>query len=240
MSKRVEIIDSLAEQRPLSMDEWEERINLEKNLEEMDRLEDMQWKQKAGKNWVLQGDGNTHFFQQFMNGRRRKKQISFLDSDNGEIRGQKNITNHIVEYYKQLFGHNSPCSMFLGENFWPSDLNLEETDKAQLIRPFSLDEIKEVVMILKENSALGPNGFSVSFFKKFWELVKGDMLKMFQDLWNHQLDIKRLNFGVITWCQKLERLIPLNILGPFVFSMLITNVLQKFLLTGLFQWLGKL
>jgi hypothetical protein len=32
------------------MDEWEERINLENKLEEMNMLEDLQWKQKAGKN----------------------------------------------------------------------------------------------------------------------------------------------------------------------------------------------
>lgn len=50
MSRRVEAIDSIAEQRLLSMDEWEERIDLENKLEEMGRLEDLQWKQKAGKN----------------------------------------------------------------------------------------------------------------------------------------------------------------------------------------------
>jgi hypothetical protein len=24
-----------------------------------------------------------------------------------------------VEYYKHLFGHNDPCSMELGDDFWP-------------------------------------------------------------------------------------------------------------------------
>lgn len=66
---------------------------------------------------------------------------------------QRDITNHIVEYYKNLFGHNSPCSMHLGEDFWPAGLKLDETDKEQLISPFSLEEIKEVVMGMKENSA---------------------------------------------------------------------------------------
>jgi hypothetical protein len=64
--------------------------------------------------------------------------------------------------------------------------------------------MKEVVMDMKENSAPGPNGFIVSFFRKFWDLIKGDMMKMFQDLWNHQLDLKRLNFGVITLVRKIK------------------------------------
>jgi uncharacterized small protein (DUF1192 family) len=61
-SKRVEEIDLIVEKRLLSMDEWEERIGLEDKLDEINRLEDLQWKQRAGKNWVLQGDANTQFF----------------------------------------------------------------------------------------------------------------------------------------------------------------------------------
>lgn len=114
MSKRIVEIDSLAEHRLLTLDEWEQRIELENKLEDLSRLEDLQWKQKAGKNRVLHGDANTHFFHQFVNGRRRKKQITYLDSDMGEIRGQGNISNHILDFYKQLFGHNLPCSMHLG------------------------------------------------------------------------------------------------------------------------------
>jgi hypothetical protein len=116
-----------------------------------------------------------------MNGRRRKKTIAFLDSDEGEVTSHKEITNHIVNYYKQLFGHNDPCSMHLGDDFWPKDLKLEGIDKEKLICPFPREEIKEVIMGMKEYSAPGPNGFSVSFFKKFWEIIKWDMLKMFQD-----------------------------------------------------------
>ena len=72
----------------------------------------------------MQGDANTHFFHQYMKGRRRKKTTPFLYSDEGEIRGQKEITNHIVGYYKQLFGHNNPYSMQLGDGFWPENLKV--------------------------------------------------------------------------------------------------------------------
>jgi len=130
---------------------------------------------------VLQGDANTYFFHQFANGRRRKKTIAYLDANEGEIRGQKEINDHIVDYYKKLFGPNDPCLMDLGDNFWPVELTLEESDKASLVLPFSMEEIKGVIMEMKENSAPGPNGFSVSFFKNSWDVIKWDVLKMFQD-----------------------------------------------------------
>jgi hypothetical protein len=204
LAKRVEEIDILAEQRLLTMVEWEERISLENRLDGINRNEDLQWKQKAGKMWILQGDANTHFFHQFVNGRRRKKMIAFLDSDEGEIRGQKDITNHTVGYYKNLFGPNNNCCLHLGENFWPENLKVHEEDKHSLICPFSMEEIRDVVMNLKDNSAPGPNGFSVSFFQNCWDIIKGDMMKMFQDFWDNRLDIKRLNFGVVTLVPKLK------------------------------------
>jgi hypothetical protein len=79
-----------------------------------------------------------------------------------------------VEFYKGLFGHNESC-LSSRENFWPAELKLTETDKAELIRPFDVEEIKEVIMDMKEHSAPGPNGFTSTFFKMFWNVIKGGL-----------------------------------------------------------------
>jgi hypothetical protein len=136
--------------------------------------------------------------------RRRKNTITYLESDQGEIRGQCAISAHIVKFYKELFGHNEACNMPLNAGFWPSDLVLSEGDRTELIKPFSMEEIKEVVMGMKENSTPGPNGYGVIFFRQFWDLIKEDMGAMFRDFSNDQLDIKRLNYGVITIVPKLK------------------------------------
>lgn len=175
---RIGEIDIIAEHRLLSNQEWEERVNLDSKLEEMDRGEDLQWKQKVGKNWVLQGDANTHLFHQFMNGR-RKKTITILGSALGEIRGQKDITEHIVSYYEDLFGHNEHYAMKLGENFWLDGYKISEGDRARLAATFSLEEVKKATMEMEQNSAPGPNGYSVSFFENYWEVIKGDLMNMF-------------------------------------------------------------
>jgi hypothetical protein len=83
------------------------------------------------------GDTNSHFFHQFANGR-RKITISCLESDQGEIRGQRDITEHIVDYYKSLFGISEPCQMFLNSEFWPQQLKVLEFDKANLVRDFDI------------------------------------------------------------------------------------------------------
>lgn len=57
---------------------------------------------------------------------------------------------------------------------------------------------------MKTNSAPGPNGFGVSFFKRYWDSVKGDITSMFSDFYKGILDIKRLNYGVITLVPKIK------------------------------------
>jgi len=184
--------------------EWEERISLEESLDRMNMIEELQWKQKAGKNWILHRDVNTQFFHQFVNGRRRKKTITLLESKGREIRGQNAISSHIVDFYKGLFGWNDPCAMSLNSNFWSVEFLVSEGDELNLIKPFAMEEIKKVVMGMKENSAPGPNGYGVVFFKRFWEFLKDDMGAMFGDLYKGDLDVKSLNYGVITLVPKLK------------------------------------
>ena len=49
----------------------------------------------------------------------------------------------------------------------------------------------------------GPNGFTVTFYKKFWHTIKGDLMEMMNDFFLGQLDIARLNYGVITLVPKV-------------------------------------
>jgi hypothetical protein len=83
-------------------------------------------------------------------------------------------------------------------------LQVAEEDILALTKPFSMEEVKEVVMGMKENFVPGPNGYGVIFFKKFWDYLKGDLMAMFADFYNNNLDIKRLNYGVITLVPKLK------------------------------------
>lgn len=172
ISHRIEEIDLISEKKLLSLEEWEERLALEGKMEELEKWDLIKWKQRAGKNWLLHGDANSHFFHQFVNGRRRKNTIRYLESDCGEIRGQREITEHIMDFYKKLFGPSNACSLLLKDDFWPESYRVSEADKVELSKPFTLEEIKAVIMDMKENSAPGPIGFGVSFLRNSGTVLK--------------------------------------------------------------------
>jgi hypothetical protein len=53
------------------------------------------------------------------------------------------------------------------------------------------------------NKAAGPNGFNAEFYQKIEiELVKQDLFDLLNDFQKGELDIDRLNYGVITLVPK--------------------------------------
>ena len=50
---------------------------------------------------------------------------------------------------------------------WDTEEKLSEEDRVELGKPFSMEEIEFAVKTMKTNTAPGPDGFSVQFYKEF-------------------------------------------------------------------------
>lgn len=70
--------------------------------------------------------------------------------------------------------------------------------------PFTEEEVKAIVFDMKVDSAPGPNGFGAGFFQTFWETIRVELMEMFSDWFKVSLDLKRLNYGVITLVPKVK------------------------------------
>jgi hypothetical protein len=44
----------------------------------------------------------------------------------------------------------------------------------------------------------------VEFYQKCWEVIKEDVMDMIHEFWKHELDVDRLNYGVITLIPKIK------------------------------------
>lgn len=64
-------------------------------------------------------------------------------------------------------------------DFIPSLISFE--DNAALLRPISLEEVKEAVFLLDGDSAPGPDGFSGRFFQACWEVISADLFSAAQE-----------------------------------------------------------
>jgi hypothetical protein len=66
-----------------------------------------------------------------------------------------------------------------------------------LVKPFGDEEIEFAIKDMKTNTAPGPDGFPVAFYKEFLGEVKPLIKEMLGDLMRGTLDLSRINYGVI-------------------------------------------
>jgi hypothetical protein len=128
-----------------------------------------------------------------------------LETGEGVITDQSCIKDHIVSFYKKLFGGRGAQGVHLSDEVWSLEEKIEAEDKVMLEAPFSEKEVGATIAGMRSNSAPGPNGFTVYFFKRLWGQIKEVLLKMVRNFIENKLDLNRLNYGVITLVPKTQR-----------------------------------
>jgi hypothetical protein len=149
---------------------------------------------------LKEGDGNTKYFHLKASGRKKKNHILVLHHNGEEIMGETELIKHVTEFYKKLFGP-SPVTSLRMDGVVCNQLS--EEDRQSLIKPFSLEEIKEIIDDLKHDKAAGPDRFPAEFYHKFWDCIKNDLKEMLDKFHSGQLNIERLNHGIISLIPKL-------------------------------------
>lgn len=71
-----------------------------------------------------------------------------------------------------------------------------------LERPFVEEEIYKAISDMAKDKALGPDGFSMGFFQTRWDIVKGDVMQIFNEFHSFQKFEKSLNTTFIALIPK--------------------------------------
>ena len=112
------------------------------------------------------------------------------------------MKTYITEYYKGLFGPHTPNSFSMDETLRHDIPQMPEDENEGLTAPFS-EEVKLVVFDMEHNKAPGPDGFPAKFYQFFWQVVKPDLMTLFNEFPVGRLPIHSLNFGVIMLLPKI-------------------------------------
>ena len=126
-----------------------------------------------------------------------------LETEHGMIFEQHDLENHVVNFYKSLFGSTTDNNIHIMGDFWDKNQQINEQRRAFLIKDCTEEEMRGVVFNMKLDTAPGPNGFGVALFRNFWDVIKGEIVDTVKNFQKGNLDIKRLNYGVITLLPKL-------------------------------------
>nr|GFA49893.1 hypothetical protein [Tanacetum cinerariifolium] len=136
-------------------------------------------KQKAKIDWLEVGDSNSAFFHKSIKSKNQKSRIEvILDANNVEITGPM-VAELFVSHYKQFLGTNITCDNLDSEELFVKKIS--DGTKNNMVREVSNEEIKSAMFNIGDDRASGPDGFSLVFFKKIWNIVGEDVCSAIKD-----------------------------------------------------------
>jgi hypothetical protein len=96
-----------------------------------------------------------------------------------------------------MFGPPNPTSFSLDEGRVDDIEQVSQEENESLVRPFTVQEVQEAIFQMEHNKASGPDGFPIEFYQACWEIIKNDLMALFQEFHNGDLPLYSLNFGTI-------------------------------------------
>lgn len=112
---------------------------------------------------------------------------------------KEGLADLAMEYYKQIFTTN-------GVQF-NDDLNgmqrlVSDSANEQLLRGFSVEEVKEAIFGMSPDKSPGPDGFNSAFFQHFWLEIGGDVSQFILNCINQRVMLEGMNDAHITLVPK--------------------------------------
>jgi len=152
-------------------------------------------------NWVKEGDANSKFFHNIMSNRRRRNYLHLIHVDGVPVEGVQNIRtavrNHFSSHYSALEVDRPRVE---GLNF----RKLSYSQAGSLVRPFTLEEVKQAIWDCDNFKSPGPDGINFGFIKDFWPELKDDFMRFLMEFHRNGKLTKGLNSPFIALIPKVD------------------------------------
>jgi hypothetical protein len=178
LTEAIEVLELKGERDGLSELELVERKNKFNHLWLLLKSKEGVEFQKSRSRWLREGDANTSFFHACVKSRKRSNSIIALKKGREWLSKPIEIRAEVVDYFKKHFEEVSWDRPRLdGVDF----KQLSSGDVGELEVDFVEREVAEVIELSDGNKSPGPDGFNFTFFKKFWEVTKREIMRLFHE-----------------------------------------------------------
>lgn len=226
LKRKICTIDTLAEISSIDEEVAQERGEYMTRLNELlaEKVSDI--KQKAKIRWLADGDENTRYFHGIVNNNLKKNRIHGLNISGSWETDPEKLKEAARDFFEKKFQDSNPVRPSITSHFFKK---ISDSQRVWLEEPFSEQEVKEAVWNCGYNKAPGPDGFTLEFVRKFWDVVKTDFLeaiKFFES--NHRIN-PGSNSSFITLIPKVSDPLTLGDYRPINLIGCINKVISKVL-----------
>ena len=140
--------------------------------------------------------------------------------------------NHFSSHFK---AHRGSRPSMEGTHF----RSLFVREEVDLIKPFTLEEVKSAVWDCDNFKSPGPDGISFGFIKEFWDMLKNDLIRFMVEFHRNGKLAKGINSTFIVLIPKVDCLQRLNDYRPISLVGSMYKILAKVLANRLRSVIGS-
>ncbi|KAL4385916.1 hypothetical protein GQ457_09G028800 [Hibiscus cannabinus] len=190
------------------------------------RIEEREWLQKSRLRWFEAGDKNTKYFHLVASSRRRNNHIESIKVNETVVQSPVLVKKVMEDHFKSIYNSSDTYPVARLD----CDIKSLKPDSANNIeKPFSSEEIWSALSAMDGSRAPGPDGFNMTFLKRFWEELKDDILSFFELFFNGQLSDKSFNHSFIVLIPKTKSPISMEDYRPISLVSFVYKLLAKVL-----------
>ena len=168
--------------------------------------EEIMWQQWAKVQWLGLGDRNTKYFHSKALERKKKNTILGLEDEEGNwCNTKEGIADIDVPYFQKLYTTSYPSRVAKVIATIPTWVTSEMNQS--LMKEFTREEVEEALKQMHLTKTPGPDGMSVIFFQKYWNIVGNDVRCMVLNVLNSDMSMAEINKTNIALVPKTKTLL---------------------------------
>jgi len=206
LERRLEEIQQKGMQEGFSEGLLKEEEAILNSIAQRETQEEIFWKEKSRNRWLREGERNTKFFHRATIQHRNQNRILSLKNEEGQIlEDHQEIEGELRNYFQEVLsdpGEDRDEAIRQITQHIPQLIS-PAVNKI-LMRTVELREVEEAVKQMAEGTAPGPDGFTVTFFHKFWDMLKEEVLHLVESSRKTRKVLPAFNATFLTLLPKSE------------------------------------
>ena len=130
--------------------------------------------------WLEEGERPTRYFFQLHSSNAQRSKISSIYNSSGvEVSSQDEIEQAHVDFYSSLFSEEPVDMVFQNDLLSSLSRQLSPHQSSLCEGTMTIDEISFAVKNMNTNKSPGPDGLTVEFYRKFWNILAPHLVLVF-------------------------------------------------------------
>ncbi|GJY28207.1 hypothetical protein Tco_0403974 [Tanacetum coccineum] len=153
------------------------RMEIIKDIQEAEKVDNLEAAQKAKIKWAIEGDENTKFYHGILNKKRNQLGIRGVLKDGMWIDNPAVVKKEFLEHFSTRFQQPRRIRPVINIDF---PRTISELKKNELEGDISYQEIKRAVWDCGIDKSPGPDGVTFGFIRRYWSLIEKDVVAAVQ------------------------------------------------------------